>query len=157
MTAKSPPFSLEIVLQLLDHTRRVPRDHRERLDTLRDHAACAHSNAPPDRDASKDVHAASYPAIVVNVHFFAEFGACDALPYCWVDWMGGGINRYPRADENTRTDGHFARIEHHEIRADERISPDGDVEAIVEPDGTFDPGIAAELGVIFLLGRCLRG
>lgn len=89
------------------------------------------------------------------MHFLAKLRPYDPLPYRRIYRMRRRVNRHTRPYEHTCADTHSARVQHGEIRTDERVSPDGDVDSVVYPDRTLDPRVAAELGVVFLLGRSL--
>ena len=150
----SPQLPFKIILQPPNHPRRIPRHHRKRLHTLRDHTPRPHSHPPPNSNTRQNIRAPTYPTIIPNTDFLPELRTHDPLSYSWIHRMRRRIYRHTGADQNACPDGNSTRIQNREIRSDKRILSHGNVYPVVEANRSFDQGIAFKQGVVFLLGSC---
>ena len=57
-------------------------------------------------------------------------------------------------DDGSIADADLARVEHYAVEVDEDVAADVEVEAVVDGDRRFDPGVCVEDGIVFFGRGC---
>ena len=60
-------------------------------------------------------------------------------------------------DDGSIADTDLARVEHDAVEVDEDVAADVEVEAVVDGDGGFDPGVCVEDSIVFFGRGCWGG
>lgn len=92
-------------IDLLDHSRRVPRHDHEVWNVLGDYAASTNSYTTANSNARTDDDVAAEPAVLTNSNWSAEFRTISSVAEERVEWMGGSVEGTVWADKGAGADG----------------------------------------------------
>lgn len=121
---------------------------------LCNHTPGTNSTPIPNHHPRQNNHTPGNPAILANGNTCAHLGPIGAIAQVWIQGVRATEKRHVRADQGSGSYGDLAGVDECAVEINKNPASDADVCAVVDVDGSFEPGISVQRGVFVFFCGC---